>query len=67
MDKNEFINRLKILHSIDTWELADCEDYEFSEIAQEEFVHDPVHFLLRSDDARQDAIWKIIQKRHLKT
>lgn len=59
MDKSEFINRLKILFSIDGWELDDL-----SEQAQEEFVHDPVHFLLRSDDGRQNMIWDVIEKRH---
>ena len=59
MDKNEFLNRLRILYSIDGWEL----DNFLNDDAQDKFMRDPIRFLLRSDDERQDKIWAIIERR----
>jgi hypothetical protein len=70
MSKDEFINLLKILHSIDGWELdqaaLDTEYYKtgIDDTWQENFVRDPVHVLLRSDDQRRDLIWSIMVNRH---
>lgn len=46
-----FMNAIRILHSMEP---------DWLPVA---FVRDPVHYLLRADDATADRIWAAIQER----
>lgn len=58
MTQRQFLNALRILHSIDQHELPDLAREDWPR-----FRDDPVRFLLRADDPTSDAIWRAIERR----
>jgi len=58
-DQHTFINRLRILMSLDRHELEPDLTWE----QWRRFRTDPFRFLIRADDPTADAIWHAIVKR----
>lgn len=58
MTSAEFLNRVKILYSIDHWQLAELTNNQWLE-----FVRDPPRFLMRADDFIADAILREVEAR----
>lgn len=58
MTQAQFLNALRILHSIDGWRLPGLTGAE-----QYAFVRTPVDYFLRAPDDQQAAIWREIEKR----
>lgn len=57
---NDFLNRIRTLHCIDGYELAEILTPEQTR----RFLKDPINFMLTSDSARGSAIWKLVEKRY---
>lgn len=58
MTRAQFLNALRILHSIDGWQVP-----ELSNDARGWFGRDPVDFFLHANADRQAVIWREIEKR----
>jgi hypothetical protein len=58
MTQHQFTNALRSLFNIDGYLLPELTDEQ-----QREFVRDPVRYLIRTDKAQQDAIWREVSKR----
>lgn len=58
MTQAQFLNCLRILHSIDGWQVP-----ELSSDQQRSFMRDPVDYFLRAPDHQQAVIWREIEKR----
>lgn len=56
----EFSNALRILHSMDFDEVA---SFIGDTTQWHDFRRDPVRFFLRADDALQDKLWAIVERR----
>lgn len=63
MDKHAFINRLKILRSIDRHELADAGIDLSDDRRWVEFREHAADWLVRASDEDADRLWALIQKR----
>ena len=59
-DMRKFVNRLRILHSLETFEV-DPESKMRGTAAN--FVHEPVRTILRMDETRQSMVWAALRKR----
>ena len=59
-EMRRFINRLRILHSMETFEI-DPDKVMPARAAQ--FVRTPVPALLRMDDRKQAMVWAALRKR----
>jgi hypothetical protein len=67
MTMEGFANRIKIIHSIDGWEIKDQalkDNVQFSNERIAQFINSPMHAFLAMDDPHQRVIWAIIEIRH---
>ena len=55
---NDFINRLRIIASIDADELEDAGIFDWKD-----FQRDPYKWLMRADDEKAAKLWALIEKR----
>ena len=65
MTKGEFNNLLKILRSIDPWEIegfAKANPWTVEKI--NEFENRPYHFFMVCDDEKREVLWNILKSRH---
>jgi hypothetical protein len=64
---DEFINKLKILRSIDGCEIEDEAANRNAVFAPENvdrFLKDPMTRFIQMDDAHRKVIWAIVERRH---
>jgi aminoglycoside phosphotransferase (APT) family kinase protein len=61
MTKDEFHNALRILHSIDSYELGNAE----IDVAENwtAFIADPCEWFIRASDKNATLLWTIIERR----
>jgi hypothetical protein len=58
MDQRTFLNALKSLFNIDSYQLPELDREQ-----QAAFLRDPVRYFIAASDERQEAIWREIEKR----
>ena len=68
-DLHQFLNRMRILHCIDGYEIEQemaATGLEMTEKRWNEFRRSPTDFMICADDPTQAALWSIIQRREAK-
>ncbi len=56
--RDRFMNALRILHSIDRWEIEGLVNFNW-----ESFSRDPAHYLMSASDNFADVVCGIIERR----
>ncbi len=65
MTQPQFLNAIKILHSIDLDEMIEAGAIQRGDgMAWQAFRSNPSRFLMCADDPTADAIWSIIEQRN---
>jgi len=68
-DLKLFLNRVRILHCVDGYEIEDAMQSTGLQMDAERwrrFRDNPVGFMIQADDASQRALWSIIERRESK-
>jgi len=59
---HDFVNRIRIMNSLDGWELEGMSDYMIKN-----FLVDPYRTIMKLDDKNLAIVWKAIEKRNTRS